>query len=247
MTNGGVPPAGERGPGVGPFPRRRFLGLAATAALAACSGGGRSGVPDLRRTIGASPATSTSTTAPTTTIDAESPGDAVDLLILRTASSIEHYAAGVYTQLAGTGLVTTTGISDAMRMFADHHSAHGGIFDGATGRAGGAAFTQANLVLSQLVETRLRSARTEADAVDIAYGVEALAAATFGAYASELTDPGLVPLMTGIGATEARHLTVLGTYLGGLGGLGPGARATPPLPSTGFLDVTTAITPGVGL
>jgi hypothetical protein len=218
--------------------------MAATVVLGACSGGGRAGVPDLRRTIGASPATSTSTTAPTTTIDATPPDDAVDLLILRTASSIEHYAAGVYTQLAGGGLVTTTGISEAMRLFADHHSSHGGIFDGATGRAGGAAFTQANPVLSQLVETRLRAARTEADAVTIAYGVETLAAATFAAYASQLTDPGLVPLMTGIGATEARHLTVLGTYLGGLAGA---ARTAPPFPSTGFLDVTTAITPGVGL
>jgi rubrerythrin len=244
MTHPDVRPADGRPFGSAAFPRRRFLGVAATVVLGACSGGGHSGVPDLRRTIGASPATSTSTTAPTTTVDATPPGDAVDLLILRTASSIEHYAAGVYTQLAGSGLVTTTGISDAMRLFADHHSTHGGIFEGATGRAGGTAFTEANPVLSQLVESRLRAARTEADAVTIAYGVETLAAATFAANASQLTDPGLVPLMTGIGATEARHLTVLGTYLGGLGA---GAGTTPPFPTTGFLDVTAAVTPGVGL
>jgi hypothetical protein len=244
MTDGRVHPT-EGHPLVGDaFSRRLFLGVAATAVLGACSGSSHSGVPDLRRTIGASPATSTSTTAPTTTIDTTPPGDAVDLLILQTASSIEHYAAGVYTQLDGSGLVTTTGISDAMRMFADHHSAHGGIFEGATGRAGGTAFTQPNSVLSQLVQSRLRAARTEADAVTIAYGIETLAAATFAANAAQLTDPGLVPLMTGIGATEARHLAVLGTYLGGLAA---GVAATAPYPSTGFLDLTAAFTPGVGL
>ena len=243
MTDAGDGVSG-RAIGAAPFPRRRFLGIAATVVLGACSGSGHSGVPDLRRTIGASPATSTTTSAPTTTIEATPPGSAVDLLILRTASSVEHYAAGVYTQLAGSGLVTTTGIDEAIRLFADHHSAHGAMFEGATGRAGGSAFTAANPVLSQLVQSRLRAARTEADALAIAYSVEALAAATFAANAAQLTDPDLVPLMTGIGATEARHLAVLGIYLGGLG---MAATSSPPYPSSGFIDATAALTPGVGL
>ncbi len=231
-----------------PIPRRRFLGVAAAtvtgaALTGACSGGGRSGVPDLRRTIGALPAAPT-TTSTSTTLQVTPPGDAVDLLILRTASSIEHYAAGVYTQLAGGGLVTTTGIADAMRFFADHHSTHAAIFEGATGRAGGVPFTQANPALSHQVGAQLRAARTEADAVAIAYGVEALAAATYTAGAGQLTDPGLIPLVTGIGATEARHLAVLGTYLGALSAQ---PTTTPPYPSSGFLDATGAVVPGVGL
>jgi len=51
--------------------------------------------------------------------------------------------------------------------------------------------------------------------------------------------------MAGIGAVEARHLAVLGTYLAGLA---PAAgTATPPYPAGGFLGVAGAILPGVGL
>jgi hypothetical protein len=229
------------------LPRRRFLsaaGLFAVAAVGACSGK-HAGVPDPRRTIGAAPAAPTTSSSSSTTLSTTPAGEAVDILILRTASSIEHYAAGVYTQLAGSGLVAASGISDAMRFFADHHSAHGSMFEGATGRAGGTPFTQANPELSQVVEARLHALRGEPDAVALAYSVEALAATTYAANAGQLTDPALVPLMTGIGAVEARHLAVLGTYLGGLT---PAATtATPPYPAGGFLGHSGALLPGVGL
>ena len=78
----------------GSVPRRRFLGvvgLAGVAALDACSGGRRGG-PDPRRTIGAAPATPITAPSTTTTLSALAPGNAVDVLILRTASSIEAYA-----------------------------------------------------------------------------------------------------------------------------------------------------------
>jgi hypothetical protein len=229
-----------------PVARRRFLGalgLVGVAALDACTGG--RGAPDPRRTIGAAPALPTTAPTTTTTVSALPPEAGVDALILRTASSIEHYAAGVYTRLAGTGLLTSTGVSDAIRFFADHHSAHGAIFEGATARAGGTPSTRANATLSGPVEGRLQALRTEADAVMLAYGVEALAAATYAAYAGQIIDPGLVPLIAGIGAVEARHLAVLGTYLAGLV---PAATATtPPYPPAGFLGVAGALAPGVGV
>jgi len=213
------------------------------AVLDACTGGG---APDPRRTIGAAPPPASSIApSSSTTLSTVAPGVAVDQLILRTASSIEHYAAGVYTRLAGTGLVTTTGISDAMRFFADHHSAHGAMFEGAMARSGGTPQGEVNAALSHPVEGQLAALRTEADAVALAYRVEAVAAATYAAYAAQVTDPALVPLVAGIGATEARHLAVLGTFLAGL--LPPPTTATPPYPAAGFLDVAAALAPGVGV
>jgi len=230
----------------GTVPRRRFLGavgLVGVVALDACTGG--RGGPDPRRTIGAVPGASTTVPATITTLSTVPPGAAVDVLILRTATSIEHYAAGVYTRLAGSGVLTTTGVSDAIRFFADHHSAHGSILEGATGRAGGIPFSQANPTLSRPVEARLQAVRTESDAVALAYGIEVLAASTYAANAAQMSDPGLVGLIVGIGAVEARHLAVLGTYLTGL--LPASTAATPPYPAGGFLAATGALAPGVGV
>jgi len=225
---------------VSTLPRRRFLAAAAVlgaGALEACNGHGPG------RTIGATPSPPTSTTS--TTLADIAAGPAADVLILRTASSIEHFAAGVYTRLEGSRLITSPGVLDAVRFFADHHSAHGSIFEGATTKSGGVPYALANATLSAPVEARLQAMRTEADAVALAYGIEAVAAATYASSAGQLSDPGLVGLMAGVGAVEARHLAVLGTFLGGLA---PAAgSATPPYPAAGLLGVAGAILPGVGL
>ena len=224
------------------IPRRRFLAAAVAVGagvLDACNG--RS--PGPGRTIGAAPPPSSSST--TTTLADIAPGPAADALILRTASSIEHFASGVYTRLEGSQLITSPGVLDAVRFFADHHSAHGSLFEGATRRAGGVPYTLANATLSGPVEDRLQAMRTEADAVVLAYGIEEVAAATYAATAGQLSDPGLVGLMAGIGAVEARHLAVLGAYLAGL--VPAAGVATPPYPPGGFLGVSAALVPGVGL
>jgi len=222
------------------LPRRRFLAAAAllgAGVLEACNGHGPG------RTIGA--ALPPPTTSTTTTLADIPPGPAADVLILQTASSIEHFASGVYTRLEGSQLITSPGVLDAVRFFADHHSAHGSLFGGATTRSGGVSYTLANATLSGPVEDRLQAMRTEADAVALAYGIEAVAAATYAFTAGQLSDPSLVGLMAGIGAVEGRHLAMLGTYLAGLS---PAAgSATPPYPAAGFLGVAGAILPGVGL
>ena len=220
--------------------RRAFLaalGAAGAVALDACSG---SHGPS--RTIGAAPVGTTSTST-TTTLAAVPPGPAVDILVLQTASSIEHYAAGVYTRLAGTGLVTSPGTSDALRLFADHHTNHGGMFEGATGRAGGTPYTKANRVLSADAESRVEALRTEADVLVLAYGIEQLAAATYTFNAAQVST-GLAPLLVGVASSEARHLTLLATYARGLAAA---TAAASPYPADGFFPVTGALAPGVGL
>jgi hypothetical protein len=222
--------------------RRAFLaalGAAGAAGIDACSGSHRPG-----RTIGAAPPSTAATSTTSTTTAAASPGSAVDVLVLQTASSIEHYAAGVYTRLAGSGLVTSPGTIIAMRLFADHHSGHGGTFEGATGRAGGTPFTKPNPVLSATVESRVEALRTEADVLALAYDIEQLAAATYTSNAAQVS-PGLAPLLVGVASAEARHLTLLATYAGGLFA-SPSATSSP-FPADGFFAPTGALTPGVGI
>ena len=221
--------------------RRAFLvalGGAGAAGLDACTG---SHGPS--RTIGAVPvATTTTSTAPP--VSAVPPGPAVDILVLQTASSIEHYAAGVYTRLAGTGLVSAPGTADAIRLFADHHTSHGGMFEAATGRAGGKPFTSPNPALSASVQARFDALRTEADVVALAYGIEQLAAATYTSNAAQVS-PGLAPFLVSVASAEARHLTLLAASLGGVLA-GPGSPSSP-YPAGGFFASTGALTPGVGL
>jgi len=221
--------------------RRAFLaalGTVGAAGLDACTHAHGPGA-----TIGAAPvATTTTTTTPV--ISEVPPGQAVDVLVLRTASSIEHFAAGVYTRLAGSGLVTSPGTSDALRLFADHHTAHGGMFEAATGRAGGAPYPKANPALSADVEARVEATRTEADVLALAYSIEQVAAATYTANAA-VVSTGLAPLLVGVASAEARHLTVLATAIGGVLA-SPGAVAAP-YPADGFFPSTGALTPGVGI
>jgi Ferritin-like domain len=223
--------------------RRAFLavlGMAGAAGLDACTG---SHGP--ARTIGAAPVAPTTTASTTTTTSPPvPPGPAVDILVLQTASSIEHFAAGVYTRLAGTGVVMMPGVGDALRLFADHHTSHGGAFEGATGRAGGTPFTHANPALSATFEARIEALGTEADVLSLAYGIEQLAAATYASNAVEVST-GLAPVLVGVAAAEARHLTVLATFIGGVLAAAGGPAAA--YPADGFFPGTGALSPGVGL
>ncbi len=221
--------------------RRGFLaavGTIAAAGVDACTHPHGPGP-----TIGAARVATTTTSTPTL-ISAVPPGQAVDVLVLQTASSIEHFAAGVYTRLAGSGLVASPGTSDALRLFADHHSAHGGMFEGATGRAGGAPYPKANPALSAGVESRVEALRTEEGALSLAYSIEQVATATYVANAT-VVSPGLAPLLVGVASAEARHLTVLATFLGGV--LASPVSTSAPWPADGFFASDGALTPGVGI
>jgi len=222
-------------------PRRRFLqvggvGVLSSVVLVACS----------RHSRGAEPApTSTSTSTTTTTFPTlRDPGAAVDVLILRTGSSLEHYAAGVYTEAAGLDVVSTRSVLDTMKYFADQHSEHASAFEGATARAGGRPYTEPNKVLSRAVAAQLARLKSEREVLQFAYGLETLLAATHTATAGEFADRSFNPVVTGIGAVEARHIAALGLHLSGSS---PAAgSAWPAYPGDGLLAVSGAIAPGLG-
>ncbi|HEY2427874.1 MAG TPA: ferritin-like domain-containing protein [Acidimicrobiales bacterium] len=226
------------------LPRRRFLAagsalLLSGAVLGACGKHGRGTATTT--TTSPSTTTSTSTTFPTL----RDPGHAVDVLMLRTASSLEHYAVGVYTEAAGLDVVTTGTVLDTMKYFADQHSEHASAFEGATGRAGGRPYTEPNKALSRLAAGQLAGLRSELDVLEFAYGVETLAAATYVASAGEFSDRDLNAVVTGIGAVEARHIAVLGMHLSG--SLPVAGSRWPAYPADGLQPATGAVPAGLGL
>lgn len=234
-------PAGAGPPVVA---RRRFLGLAgifalSVAAASGCTGRGRAhpGRPPVTEMSGV-----TTSTAPAVVLD---PGHAVDVEILRTASSIEHYAVGVYTEAAGLDVVTSPGILAALKYFADQHSEHASAFEQATRRAGGKPFTEPNRVLSRTAATTLARLATEQDAVSFAYGVERLAAATYLSSVGGFINASLNAMVMGVGAVECRHQAVLGMFLSGV--MPTSGAPSPPYPAGGFEASAGGLTAGVGL
>ncbi len=191
---------------------------------------------------GATPTSSSSTTSTTLLLG---PGQAADILVLRTASSLEHYAVGVYTQALGLDVVRTPSVAQAIELFAGQHSQHGTAIEQATVRAGGLAYSEPNPVLSRAAVAQIHQLRSEQEVVRFLYGVESLAAATYTASVGGFDDPDLNATVMSVGAVEARHLAVLGTMLAGL----PAAAgtSTPPYPATGFEGATGGVAPGFGL
>lgn len=154
-----------------------------------------------------SPATTmpAATTSPGT---APMDGAAQDLVLARTAASLEKLAIDVYGTAAA--LLTTAAVKDAATMFADHHQQHLGALNGAITKAGGSAVTQQNqAVYDALIAPALAKAKTEADAVTLATMLEEAAAQTYVFAGGALSTPALRSTIMTIGGVEARHAAVL--------------------------------------
>ena len=132
-----------------------------------------------------------------------------DVVLLRTAMSIEYTAQEVYAAAVATGALSGEQIRliDALR--ADHDE-HIGALTGLITAAGGQPFACANpFIMERVIEPTLialdDSADTSGDLMRIAYSLETLAAATYQLFVSFLADPELRAAALEIGADEARH------------------------------------------
>ena len=246
-----------------PLSRRRFLeasgaALVAATILAACDRAGAVRQVTLGAASGRPSPTLTSTSTTRPPVD---PATEVDILVLSTASSIEHYAAGVYTEAVGLDVVRSRALISAMELFADHHSQHASAFEAATQQVGGIPYTQPNPALRLAALQQLAAIRTEPDVVRLVYFVEHVAAATYIASTGQFSQPSLNGTIMSVGAVEAMHMTVLAGLASGASGASetsgasdasgsrPPGPASPliPWPSSGFASVAGAIAPGSGL
>jgi rubrerythrin len=145
----------------------------------------------------------------TTTTDPGSPD--MDVTLLRTSSSIEVLAIDTYQKVLGqSGLVTTPGVRDALELFQSQHQDHANLLYAATTGIGAEPYKKANPYLKyEVVDPTLVTTKTEDQVVTLAEGLENTAAQTYVQAAGVLTQPSLRAAIMSIGATEARHLTLL--------------------------------------
>jgi hypothetical protein len=186
--------------------RRAFLaiggvGVASSAILVGC---GQPKAPESIAQTGTTPIQplSTTTTAP------GSPAN--DLVMLRTSSSIEVLAIQTYQKAIESGALTTPAVKSAAELFMSQHEDHQNLLKTITSDAGGQPWTQANFYLSyELVDPTVASTKTQDQWLALATLLENTASQTYSYAGGTMTTPSLRASLMSIGATEARHLTVL--------------------------------------
>ena len=204
-----------------PSPGRRDLfkmggaALVGAAVLAACGSDDKKTASTTATTAAptttAAAATTAATTAATdgsTATSMADDGGAMDIVLAKTAASLEKLAVDVYGTAAG--LLETAAIVSAATMFAGHHQMHLDALNGVITGAGGDAVTAMNqAVFDAIVKPALDKAKTEADAVMIALTLEEAAAQTYAFAGGALSTPALRSTIMTIGGVEARHAAVL--------------------------------------
>ncbi len=237
------------------LPRRRFLALggltAATVAIVAACGKDEEedNVP------------SAGVPTPTTGL-AERHID--DIVLLRTASSLERSVASAYDHLLPLVAGDTT---DALTLFRDQHLAHATSFDTLTEQEGGRAFGDPNPALqAELIEPTLAVIDGQTDPeqqaasiVVFAHSLENITASTFQSFVPILTQPALRAATAGVGTVEAGHAAVLAGLIEGAqpaAGLDtldaaattlPATTTTAPAPPSGTGATTTTTSPALAL
>lgn len=203
--------------------------IAGAALLAACGSDKNSALstPSSSTVATSTPDTSTPTTSPT--------ASSSDIVLLRTASSIEQLAIAAYQMGIDSGLVTTKAIADTAKLFQDHHRQHADFFQSTTKNLGGTPFTQPNPVVLAQLQPAIKALKDEQGVVRLALMLERAAAATYQAGVGTVTDLTLNTALMSVGGVEARHAAALASALGDV-----------PVPAA-FGPVEAAITAGTGV
>lgn len=181
--------------------------LAGAALLAACGS-------DSKDT--ASPATNAATTT-TTLATAGTTGTSAmsgDVLILRTASSIEELAIAAYQIAIDSGLVKTAAIGDAAKLFQSQHREHSALFQSETKRAGGTPFDKPNPAVLAALKPTIDALKDEMGIVKLAFDLETAAAQTYQSNVGVVMDAKLNAALMSVGGVEARHAAILAGVLG---------------------------------
>ena len=185
--------------------RRRLLrtgGLALSfGAIVAACGTNRNGNDDPGR-VGEAPP---SPTLPEASVN--------DVVLLRTAQSLEYVALDVYETASGLNVLTGAPAAAVERFVTDHID-HAGRIGQLIGELGGEEFACANpFIMDRLIAPLIEAISTSQDqlrdVLNTAFALESLAAESYQALVGSLTDPALRKEMMLIGADENRHAATL--------------------------------------
>lgn len=191
------------------------ISLAGAAVLAACGSDSDDSAATTGATTGSTAGTSPmSTEMPATTTASTMEEMGMDVVILRTASSIEELAVAAYQIAIDSGLVTTAAVADAAKLFQSHHVEHSQLFQAATKQAGGTPFAEANAVVLAALQPTIDALTDEMGVIALALDLETAAAQTYQSNVGAVTDLALNKALMSVGGVEARHAAVLAGVLG---------------------------------
>lgn len=128
--------------------------------------------------------------------------------IARFAASLEYAAVAAYQAAADTGKISRP-VLDVATTFAGHHQDHGDAFASFVGED-----VPANQTVLDTFGPQIAQAADEAALLEIAFGVENAAAATYLFALGVLENPDAVGAVASILPVEAQHAVVLGQALG---------------------------------
>jgi hypothetical protein len=175
-----------------------------------------------------------------------------DVVLLRTAQSIEYTAIDVYGAADGLGVLdAATGA--VVARFVEDHTRHAEALGGLITAAGGEEFTCANPWLMDRAIMPILGALDGSDdlvrdVLHIAHALENLAAATYQDFVGSLTDPELRREAMVIGADENRHAATLAMAITGTPDayISPAVAGEEVLPDEAGFPVPYAITSTFG-
>lgn len=196
----------------------RFGGtfVAAGAVLAACGDDDATPASDATTATTAGAATTAATAMSDTTAASGgefTPSPENDIVLLRTASSLEVLAIAAYQTAIDSGLVTTAAVGEAAMLFQAQHQEHAALFQGATTAAGGEAYTEPNAVVFEALQPTINALSDEMGVVQLAYDLEVAAAQTYQFAVAKVSDGSLNKALMSVGGVEARHAAILGAVL----------------------------------
>ena len=202
--------------------RRQFFRVGGTAVLGAAVLAACGDDDTDAAETGQAPTTTTEGSSTTAGGEGEGSTDGnMDLVLARTAVSVELLAVEAYQAAIDSGVVSTQAVADAATLFQSHHQEHAGALNAVIREAGGEEIDEPNAFL---MENLVASAdlSSELSIVQFARSLEDAAASTYVFAAGVLSAPELRQAIMSIGGVEARHVTALDLALQALGqGSGP--------------------------
>ncbi len=146
-------------------------------------------------------------------VEAPQQPEVTDVVLLRTAQSLEYTALAVYEAAGATGALSAAETALASRFVADH-TGHAALVGSLIVDQGGAEFACANpFVMDRAVAPILAALDgtddLHRDLLNIAHGFEAWAAASYQTLVAALVDLSLRKEMMRIGGEENRHAAAL--------------------------------------
>ena len=132
-----------------------------------------------------------------------------DLVLAKTAASVEALAVAVYTNPDVGKIVTNKTVLAAAGLFAEHHQAHQDALNGVVTGAGEEAVTDPNQVLFDALVQPVLDDPSEEKVLQLALDLEGAAMMTYTFAGGQLSTPELRSTIMTIGGVEARHWAAL--------------------------------------